>query len=377
MRTSRLIPMLVAVALSAAGERLEGQIRFEDVVIGAGVTAEGYRGNFSAVTFPQIDSTNSALAGVGEWSASGTVVLLAREHQTLKVRFDGGLRQFATGGFQLRNYAPREYSGDLSVRHEQHLGGGSLVTDAMVKARSIADRPPMPLYLPPGYDTYGLSTLYRTRPLRTNIYIDVGVSGELADYAAPRVLPALDLLDRTSVTVTAGARRLVRDSSRPEDLSGFRLFGAFSYSSYPKQGLGGVLRTDHALSAGGNYELVTERLGLHVNLHATRSRSNSRRVEYNAGSIDATALWGLGAFTQVSLYGKLARKWYTNPVQDLLVPGEEADNASVLYAGLTRFLAKDVDMTFRFGWTKAETNISGAYYTRFGGSFFLSVRPWL
>jgi hypothetical protein len=60
-----------------------------------------------------------------------------------------------------------------------------------------------------------------------------------------------------------------------------------------------------------------------------------------------------------------------------LVPGEEADNASLLYIDLTRPLAPNLTASVRFGWTRAETDIGDSYYRRSGLSFFLNYRPGL
>jgi hypothetical protein len=57
------------------------------------------------------------------------------------------------------------------------------------------------------------------------------------------------------------------------------------------------------------------------------------------------------------------------------VPGEEADNASVVYLSLTRPLAVDLDGALRVGWTRAETDIGESYFRRFGASFLLHFRP--
>ena len=379
MRAHRLIPVLAVLGTLAYHDALEGQRLINNLEIRAGVSGEAYFGDFSSLLVPQLDSSESALAGVGEWSASGVISLIAREHQTLDVVFDGGIRQFATAGFRLRNYAPREHSGLVVTRYNQHLGSGSVSAEATVRVRGIADSPPMPLYLQPGYDKYGATIGYNTR-IRTNVHVDFAASGELADFAAPVGLPALDLLDRSSVTVRAGATRILtraKENADPEQGSRVRLFGTYGHHSYPGQGGEGVLRADQAFGLGAVYQLTTARLGLTISVGGTLSRSNSPRVEYNAGRVEADLTWELGANTQIDVKGILARKRHTRPGQDALVPGEEADNASVLSATLTRWLGADINGSFRLGWRDVETNISGAYYTRFGGSFFLSFWPKL
>lgn len=378
MRAHRLLPVLAILGTLACHDALAGQIRVINLEIRAGVSVEAYFGDFSSLLVPQLDSTESALAGVGEWSASGVISLIKGEHQNLDVAFDSGIRQFATTGFQLRNYAPREHSGLVVTRYSQHLGSGSVNGEATIRVRGIVDSPPMPLYLQPGYDKYGATIGYNTR-IRTNVHVDFAASGELADFAAPEGLPALDLLDRSSVTVRAGATRILtraKEDADPEQGSSVRLFGTYGHHSYPGQGLG-VLRADQAFGLGAVYQLTTDRLGLTIGVGGTLSRSNSPRVEYNAGRLEADLTWELGTNTQIDVNGILAIKRHIRPGPDALVPGEEADNASVLSATLTRWLGADINGSFRLGWRDVETNISGLYYTRFGGSFFLSFWPKL
>jgi hypothetical protein len=59
-----------------------------------------------------------------------------------------------------------------------------------------------------------------------------------------------------------------------------------------------------------------------------------------------------------------------------LVPGEEADNASVIYVEATRPLLLNLDGAVRFRWTRAETDIGNSYFERFGASFLFRYRPW-
>ena len=153
-----------------------------------------------------------------------------------------------------------------------------------------------------------------------------------------------------------------------------RTFGAYGYHSYPRQG-GEVQRVDHALRLGVTFRLRTGRLDVTATMAGTRSRSTSPRVEYNHGRLHVQGTW-LWDDTDLSLVGTLARKRYIEPTQHALVAGEEADNASVLYAEVTRYLGQRVDGAFRIGWRKVETHFTGAFYTRFGGGFSLRVRPW-
>lgn len=375
LRLFATVPGLAGALLLPA--TLAGQAQVRDLVISGGIAGEAWRGDFTALSFPQIDSTERAVALVGEWSANGIFTLFRREHNRLETTVDVGIRQFATGGFQLRNYAPREHGGFLTTNYWHEIGGGRLGTvfgEVEAQFRQIVDRPPMPLYLSPGYEIYRVKTGYR-RSVRAAT-LDLTVTGEEADYAAPAGLPNLDLLDRSSVMVEVGRGRRFQRHPDSERYSGFRVFGAFRYHSYPKQGAP-ELRVDRAAGLGGTYELGREQLEFKATLQGTRSRSTSRRVEYNAARLDVELqLWELWKDMDLNIAGTLARKRYIDPGQDALVPGEEADNETSLYAELTRSLGLNVDGAFRAGWHKVETNFSGAYYTRFGGAFFLRVRPW-
>ncbi len=348
-------------------------------MITAGLTGEAWSGDFSAITVPEFDSTESVKAGVGEWSARGVFSLLSRPgHRRLEATLDGGIRQSAAAGFRIRNYAPREQSGRLTVTYEHTLGGGVATAEATARSRRIIDHPPMPLYKFPGYDIYNVQAGY-AKSVRA-INVDVKVAGEQADYKPPPQLEHLDYLDRNSVVFEAGGSRVFYLAGDPEDYEDprdywrFRLFGAFGRHSYPRQG-GEVQRVDHAMRLGATFGLRTEQLEITTTMAGTRSRSTSPRVEYNHGRVHMQATW-LWDDTDLSLVGTLARKRYTRPTQDALVAGEEADNASVLYAEVTRSLGMRVNGAFRIGWRKVETNFSGAFYTRFGGGFTLSVRPW-
>ena len=367
--------MLGVLALGVSGGTAAGQVRVENLSVSMGVATEMYGGNFSAVTVPQIDSTERALAGAGNMGARGTVIFMARPDRSFGATFDFGMRQFVTDGFQLRNYAPRELSGNVRGNYAQRIGGGTLVVVPTVASRYIADRPPMPLYLPPGYHSGVIDANY-SRPLAPNIGIYGRVNAEVKNYAAPHVLKELDLLDRRSVTLETGARRVF--SSRPgtRDQAGLSVFGAYLHHSYPKQGLG-LLRTDNGLQLGSELNLdrrETNGFQLILQLSGTRSWSNASRVDYNAGRLRSIVTVELGAATQLDVDGLWAAKRYIDP-PDRLLPGEEADNAAIVNARVTRFLGEGVRAGIGGGWTRAETHISGAYYQRFSVSFSLTVNP--
>jgi len=374
-----VVPTLALLPLLSIPSAVSGQSWLRDFVITAGLTGEAWWGDFSAIAVPEFDSTESVKAGVGEWSARGVFSLLSGARHSLEATLDGGIRQSAAQGFRMRNYAPREQSGRLTVTSRHVLGGGVASAEATARSRRIIDHPPMPLYKTPGYDIYNVQAGY-AKSVRA-INVDVKVVGEQADYKPPPQLNHLDLLDRNSVVVEAGGSRVFYLDGDSEDYEDprdyywtFRLFGSFGRHSYPRQG-DEVQRVDHAMRLGATFGLRTKQLEISTTMAGTRSRSTSPRVEYNHGRLHVQATW-LWDDTDLSLVGTLARKRYTQPTQDALVAGEEADNASVLYAEVARSLGMRVNGAFRIGWRKVETNFSGAFYTRFGGGFSLSVRPW-
>ena len=367
-KTLRLMPVVLAGIPGA----LSGQLRVNDFVITAGLTGEAWWGDFSAVTVPQFDPTESAAAAVGEWGVRGIFDLLNAPGRRLQANVDAGIRQSAAAGFRLRNYAPREQSGRLSLDYTSELGAGRLRTTATARSRRVIDHPPMPLYKTPGYDIYGVQAEY-LRSARAMNY-ELKVAGERADYKPPPGLPHLDHLDRNSVVVEARGTRLFYLADDPDCYWALRLSGAYGRHSYPRQG-GEVQRVDNAMRLGATFELKMDRLDVTVAMAGTRSRSTSPRVEYNHGRVHIEAIW-YWEDTDVSLTGTLARKRYTEPTRYTLVAGEEADNASVLYAEISRTLASRVYGGFRLGWRKVETYFSGDFYTRFGGGLFLGVRPW-
>lgn len=234
----------------------------------------------------------------------------------------------------------------------------------------------MPLYLPPGHNSAAVDANYQ-RAVATGLAVYGRVVGELKDYSAPRVLPALDLLDRRSITAGAGVTKALSGSPETLDRTTVTLFGAYQYHSYPKQGGQGLPRTDDGLQVGGELNLdrrEAQGFELTLSTNATRNRSSSRRVEYNAVRIQASAAVELGEDTQLDLLGLWAAKDYIHP-QEALVPGEEADNAASVNAEITRFLGNGVRAGIGGGWIRAETNFSGAYYQRFSMSFSLTVNP--
>lgn len=367
-----------AGAQEAGGRRVE----VRDLVVTAGATGTRYWGDFSSVTVLQIDSTRSALAGNGEFGARGSVVA-SDPNRELRLDFDAGLAQFATGGFELRNYAPREYRGKLVLYYAQYLGdgGGVLEAKAEAEARGVADRPPMPLYMQPGQRRWSGSVGYWRPVASTDLidHVEFAFTVENRDFAAPRLLPQLDLLDRSSGELTARTSRSWLGASGGADT--LRVFGAYRYHSYPRKGLS-IRRKDRAVRLGVEWVLDRHEtpLGFRmaVGVNGTLNRSNSRRVEYNSIHFGGLAAKRMGAKTVAILETTLSAKSYTHQGRyQYLVPGEEADNATIVHAKVRRELGLDVHGVLGVFWRDIETNISGAFYRSLGTSFTMNIRPRL
>jgi hypothetical protein len=107
------------------------------------------------------------------------------------------------------------------------------------------------------------------------------------------------------------------------------------------------------------------------------NRSNSSRPEYNALSVRALVSVPMPQDFSLSFFADLTAKRYLTVTEFAqLVPGEEADNASVIYVEATRPLLLNLDGAVRFRWTRAETDIGNSYFERFGASFLFRYRPW-
>lgn len=377
MRLSTLVGATLALGLAVLSPAAEAgaQVHLEDLVFTGGFSFEGYDGNFFAVTVPIVDSTDHAKATVGEFGARGTLLLLASDGNTLRFRFDSGLRQFAATGFHLRDYAPREWVGrtDLSWSKDW-LSGDRLTVTASGRGRSVSDRPPMPLFLQPGYVTGRGNAHFRSRLLASRLHLDVELDLQATDYQDLEMISQLDLLDRDSRGVELGAVW-----APPSSTWRTRFYGGYRDTDYPRQSSfdpDDPFRRDHTLQAGATWTMVSS-VYVELGAEGVVNRSNSRRPEYDAVSVRGEVSarlpwWDLG----VNASAVITEKSY---VQDTpyarLVPGEEADNASIIYMDLQRALAENLDGALRFGWTRAETDIGASYYSRFGVTFLMNYRP--
>ncbi|MEQ9398479.1 MAG: hypothetical protein RJQ04_04865 [Longimicrobiales bacterium] len=364
--------LALLATLVATPTEVQGQVQWRDLVLTMAGSVEDYDGNLSAVTVPLVDSTDNATAAVGELALRGTLALLQSARRDLELSFDGGMRQAAAMGFTSRDYAPRELVGSGSLQYTEGLGTWArLVARVGYRGRSVRDRPPMPLFLQPGYATGTGSVALVTRAM-DGVSVDLSVDGELADYRALEFLPQLDLLDRRAVGATAGARW--------GTASTLRVFGGVRWSEYPHQGSfvpEDPFRRDRRVNVGMEWTYAgAGAVFAQVGLEGTLNRSNSNRPEYDAlsvqGLFNAPLPWRMSLNVRAVITGK-------SYVQETdfarLVPGEEADNASLAYLQFTRPLASNLDGAIRFGWTRAETDIGRAYYRRFGGSVQFNYRP--
>lgn len=371
--TRRLSVWSLLGALACAGPTAGQQ--WGDLVVTAGVSGENYDGNLASVTVPVVDSANGVGAAVGEVGVRGSFWLLNRPNSSVQGMFDLGMRQFLASGFELRDYAPRERSGRGSLHWLQRVGSlGHLRVSADAGRRAVDDRPPMPLFLQPGYTRYRGTTQFTFRPI-DGVTFDVAGDVETADYEAPVGLGQINLLDRDSRGLEVGA-------SWGEAWQ-VRFFGSYRTVDYPNASSfdpDDPLRRDRTLTVGSEWRFAqSAAFRAEVGVEGIVNRSNSRRPEYDAFSARALVgiplpWWRLG----VNVYAVVTGKSYVSESAFArLVPGEEADNASVIYFDVNRRLAPNLDASVRFGYTRAETDIGDAYFQRYGTSFFLNYRPRL
>ncbi len=367
----RMAPLLAVVLLAPLPAA--GQVLVNDLVVTAGVAGEGYSGNLSAITILVVDSTRNASAAVGEFSGLLDAAYIFDPTHRLALTVDVGLRQFAAMGFKVRDYAPREWVGRVDAVYSQAVSTwGSLAVYGGYKGRAVNDRPPMPLFLQPGYNR-GSGGVTLAFSGSGGVRFDVSVRGQIDSYRALQLVPQLDVLDRRAAGGEVGV-----EVGRPLSDWTLRLFGAFEGSKYPHQPSfdeSDPFRRDETLRTGARWT-YTGGVIASVGVEGTFNRSNSRRPEYNAASFRAEFTAALPWEMSVTLFTILTRKNYLFETEFArLVPGEEADNASVGYLTLARPLAPNLDGRLRFGWTRAETDIGDSYYERYGVTFLFDYRP--
>ncbi|MSR22170.1 MAG: hypothetical protein EXR92_01300 [Gemmatimonadetes bacterium] len=351
---------------------VQAQFTFGDLVITAGASAEGYQGNLPAVSVPVIDSTEFVSAIVGEVAVRADATYRIADRGAFLLSFDGGLRQFSAHGFELRDYAPREWVGTLDASYQLPVSERArLGLRTRLRGREVEDRPPMPLFLQPGYVSGDGGISLEVDGPRAVVY-DTELSASKGNFFAPRFAPQVRLLDRDGIRWEVGA------TLTDGEVTNLRLFAAVEGSRYPKQGTFAPedpYRKDRTFYAGASWTHQGRYL-VQVELDGRANRSNSNRPEYDAFTLRGLFSTSIPGNVALALYGAVTGKQYLHDSSFArLLPGEEANNASLAYVSFSRAIARNVAGTLRVGWTRAESEIGGAYFQRFGGSFLLQYRP--
>ncbi len=384
MSCSARIATLVVLMGTGWGATLSAQARVTDLVFTGGTHVERYGGGIPSVTLAVVDSVDQAWATSAELGVRAVLNSNANGFDGLTVTLDGGVRQFDAYGFKLRDYAPRVSSGVLDAVFRTTTNHGVLQFNGRAGGRDVADRTPTPLFLEPGYTNYEGAALFQTREIG-GTYWDVSVEGGRADYNAQEIVPQLDLLDRNRIGFELGAAQARMWNAARLTM---RFYGSFTEFRYPKQGtryepdpfrrdqayqLGALWRYDGLESSDG---FESPGVTAEVGIRGTINRSNASRTEYNAVSVNTVVSIPLPADMRAHVTAVLTAKDYLTETEFIrLIPGEEADNASRVYVGVSRQLTDAVDGRFRIGWTRAETEIGDAYFERYSGSLLFSYRP--
>lgn len=359
-----------ALTLVAVAAPLTAQTGWRGLGITGGFSVEGYRGNLAAVTVPLVDSTDRAAAATGEFAGSGQYVFLESANRFLGISLDAGMRQFAATGFEVRDYAPREWVGSVALGLRQDISWASLQGNVQARGRSVTDRPPIPLYIQPASGGVSGALSLFLEPLR-DVRFDAEVSAEVADYTSNDFAPLLDLLDRTGRGFEVGAAW-----GRDWNVRFFTGLRSTTYQQQPTFDENDPSRRDRTYRLGAEWESLGEDVWVQMGVTGTFNRSNSRRPEYDAVSVSGLVSVPLPWQLDANLYGVVTAKSYlTTRRFASLVPGEEADNASVLYLSLRRPVRSNLDASLRLGWTRAETDLGDSYFRRYGMGMFLHYRP--
>jgi hypothetical protein len=369
-----LLVLLLAMlpGLGGPGGHAAGQVTWQDFVVTGGVSAEGYQGNFPTASAVVRDSTELASALVGEVGLRGA--LLWRRNGTVRgtLGFDGGVRQFSARGFELRDFAPREWSGTAEGTIFQPMGEVVMLSlFGRVRGRDVEDRPPMPLFLQPGYLSWAAGAATEAQ-LPGERRLDLRVRGEKTGFYAPQLVPQVRLLDREALEAEVGYTTPVPGASD------VRVHAGVEAGRYPEQGTfdpEDPFRRDHTFSAGATWSY---RGGILAQMGAEgrANRSNSRRPEYNSVTVQGLLSVPVPGDAIVTAFGALTLKRYLEPTPFArLIPGEEANNSSLAYVSMGRALARNLDGTVRAGWTRAETEIGENYFQRVGLSVLFHYRP--
>lgn len=382
-RSTRIATLFVLMGTGWAAT-LSAQVRVTDLVFTGGMAAELYRGGIPSVTLAVVDSVDQAWASSVEFGARAVLNTNPNGFDGLTLAVDGGVRQFDAYGFKLRDYAPRVSSGVVDAVFRRTTNHGVLQFSGRAGGREVVDRTPTPLFLEPGYANYEGSALFQTREMGGTFW-DVRVEGGRSDYNAQDIVPQLDLLDRNKIGFELGASQgRMWNAARLT----MRFYGSFTEFRYPKQGTSYApdpFRRDQAYQVGAlwQYDGLESSDGFEssgitatVGIRGTVNRSNASRTEYNAVSANADVSTPLPADMRFNFTAVLTAKDYLTETEFIrLIPGEEADNASRVFVGVSKYLTDAVNASFRVGWTRAETEIGDAYFERYSGHFLVRYRP--
>lgn len=374
MRTSLgrvLFVLLLTVAGVALPVRVQAQITWQDLVFTGGFSLEKYQGDLTAVAVSAVDPSDTASAVVSELGIRGGLFLLNHPERSLDLQFDGGFRQFVTTGFVVRDYAPLEWVGRADLRYREALGSvGTFFAQGSLGARKVEDRPPPPLFIQPGYTTLEGEAGIRFLPVG-GTDLDLRFFGEKAEYSVGTVTPQLALLDRQVLGGEVGAAW--GSDSRVRLHSGYRASEYRNQGTFDPQD---PFRRDRAWTLGATWTLRAP-VFAQIGIEGTLNRSNSSRPEYDAVTVRSVLSAPLPFELTVNILANITDKQYLTRTEFArLVPGEEADNASVVYLELTRPLMVNLDGALRFGWNRAETDYGNEYFERYGMTFLLRYRPF-
>jgi len=357
-----------------APQFLQAQAGIRDLVVTSGFYGERYQGNLPTVGTVLQDSTEAATALQGEMAARMDLFWRKNGVTRALLGIDGGVRQFSAYGFEGRDFAPKEWVGSVDLTLFQPIGAGSNGVQALggYRGRRVQDRAPMPLFLQPDqrvwYGGGGVQLGLKSgwEPL------SLIVLGEQADYQAPVEAPQIRLLNRETLTSEIRWGHQAATSYRVDVTLGF------DGSRYPEQTTfvaEDPVREDQTYRGrlGWSYQGdVLARAGLEGRIN----RSNSRRPEYRSLTLDGQVTTVLPGDLVGTLYVVLSRKEYREAIPFArLLPGEEANSASLAYITLSRTLARNLDGAVRVGWSRAETETGGEYFQRYGFGVLMNYRP--
>ena len=228
----------------------------------------------------------------------------------------------------------------------------------------------MPLFMQPGYRKTAAAALV-TYPTSEASSVDVQLRVQDADYGAPPNFAQLNLLDRRDVGLEVGGSRRSDDAM----LRFYMRLDASEYASQKSFELLDPFRRDRTYRAGFSWQREGD-VFFRGNLEAIANRSNSKRPEYNTVRAEAHVQLPLSRGYSVQVLAILANKSYIHDTQFLrLVPGEEADNRSEVWLGISRQVAEGLDARLQLEWARAETDLSDAYFRSYGLSIALEYRP--